>query len=289
MSLRENIPGGIERAVGFRRRQTGKGQRLDQGFAAWNSALAGAMKAVGTESFGQSLAAALATIIDFDVLMVFAYRGAEKPVCCYHNIDPKRARTIIDAYTAGPYLLDPFYGAALDTKKTSILRLKDMAPDHFYSSEYYRQHYVLTGIRDEVGILCRTPNWTGIVISFTRPVTAPAFGRRDLSLIRGAEPVLRTICERHWSVVGSATGAGPVPGHDPINDTLNRMTNGVLTPREIEVTSLILRGHSNASIAATLKITSGTVKIHRKNIHQKLNITSQAELFGLFIRKLAKL
>ncbi len=266
----------------------GKGQALDQGFGAWNSAVAAAVEAIGTSAFGKRLDAALATIIDFDILMVFAYRGAEKPVCCYHNMDATRAQTIVEAYIAGPYLLDPFYGAAMDTRGSAIRRLKDMAPDHFYSSEYYRRHYVLTGIRDEVGIVCRTPNWTGIVISFTRPVASPAFGRRDLSLIRGAEPLLRTICERHWGVTGSdPVAADPIPGHDPINDTLNRMTNGVLTPREVEVTSLVLRGHSNASIATALKITPGTVKIHRKNIHHKLKISSQAELFGLFIRQLS--
>lgn len=261
---------------------------MDQGFAAWNSAVAAAVQAIGTNTFGKRLDAALATIINFDILMIFAYRGAEKPVCCYHNMDAQRAKTIIDAYTAGPYLLDPFYGAALDTKGSTMRRLKDMAPDHFYSSEYYRQHYVLTGIRDEVGIVCRPTNWTGVVISFTRPVTAPGFGRRDLSLIRDAEPVLRTIAERQWGGSGSdAVAAGLIPGHDPINDTLNRMTNGVLTPREVEITSLVLRGHSNSSIAAALKITPGTVKIHRKNIHHKLEISSQAELFGLFIRHLS--
>lgn len=260
---------------------------LDQGFAAWNSAVAAAVDAIGTSAFGARLDAALATLIDFDVLMVFAYRGAEKPVCCYHNIDPQRARTIIDAYIAGPYLLDPFYGAAMDQKGSAIRRLKDMAPDHFYSSEYYRQHYVLTGIRDEVGIVCRPANWTGVVMSFTRPVSAPAFGRRDLSRVRDAEPLLRTLGERHWGSSMPDVAAGPVPGYDQINDTLNRMANGMLTPREIAVTSLVLRGHSNASIATELSITSGTVKIHRKNIHQKLKISSQAELFGLFIRHLS--
>lgn len=261
---------------------------LEQGFAAWNTAAAAAVDAVGTNTFGKRLDAALASILDFDVVMVFGYRGAEKPVCCYHNIDPQRAQTIIDAYIAGPYLLDPFYGAAMDTRGAAIRRLKDMAPDHFYSSEYYRQHYVLTGIRDEIGIVCRPTNWTGVVVSITRPVTAPAFGRRDLSLIRAAEPLLRIIGEKHWGGAnGDRAAAGPVPGHDPINDSLNRMTDGVLTPREVEVTSLVLRGHSNSSIAAALKITPGTVKIHRKNIHHKLKISSQAELFGLFIRHLS--
>lgn len=262
---------------------------MSRGFAAWNSAIADAIEALGKSDFPRRIEAALRTIVDFDILMVFAYAGAAKPVCCHHNIDQQRAATVIDAYSRGPYLLDPFFGAATDPKVTGVRRLRDMAPDQFYSSEYFRQHYGLTGIRDEVGIVCRPLNWTGLVISFTRPVTAPAFGRRDLTAIREAEPLIRTLAERHWGHESPA----PAPAEtgkmsrNPINDSLNRMTDGILTPREIEITALILRGHSNVSISHRLGITEGTVKIHRKNIYQKLDVSSQSELFAMFIMQLS--
>ena len=258
---------------------------MDRGFAAWNSAVAAAVDTVGTNDFPRRIEAALRTIVDFDILMVFGYFGADKPVCCYHNIDEHRAGTVIDAYVSGPYLLDPFYSAAMDRKTSGVRRLKDMAPDHFYSSEYFKQHYIRTGIRDEVGIVCRPANWTGLVVSFTRPIAAPTFGRRDLASIRDAEPLLRILGERHWVREERAENASS--NQSPINDTLNRMTDGILTPREIEITSLILRGHSNASISEKLGIATGTVKIHRKHIHQKLNISSQSELFSMFIQKLS--
>lgn len=262
---------------------------MDRGFAAWNSAVAATVETIGTHDFPRRLEAALKTIIDFDILMVFGYDGPVKPVCCYHNIDEHRARTVVDAYISGPYLLDPFYGAAMDKKIGGMRRLKDMAPDHFYSSEYYKQHYVRTGIRDEIGFVCRPANWAAVVVSFTRPTTAPAFGRRELALVRDAEPLLRVLGERHWRRDDPASGAPErlSSPQNPINETLSRMTDGILTPREIEITSLILRGHSNASISEKLKITAGTVKIHRKNIHQKLDISSQAELFGMFIQQLS--
>nr|WP_244625004.1 MULTISPECIES: helix-turn-helix transcriptional regulator [Rhizobiaceae] len=66
------------------------------------------------------------------------------------------------------------------------------------------------------------------------------------------------------------------------------MADGILTRREIEITSLILRGHSSRSIAETLNIAEGTVKIHRKNIYQKLGASSQSELFSMFIVQLSK-
>ncbi len=266
---------------------------MHKGFAAWNLTIAEAMGAVGTAPFAGLLKAALGTILDFDILMVFAYSGSDRPACLYHNIDPARAATVIDAYASGPYLLDPFYAAAIDPKGVGVRRLKDMAPDHFYSSEYYRQHYVLTGIRDEIGIVCRPAGWTGLVVSFTRPEASAAFGQRDLKAVKEAEPVLRCLAERHWSLNGDASGlTAPSRGpqeRDPINAALSSMTNGVLTPREIEITALILRGHSNAAIAQRLGIANGTVKIHRKNIHQKLDISSQSELFALFIQQIGRL
>ena len=62
-----------------------------------------------------------------------------------------------------------------------------------------------------------------------------------------------------------------------------------LTRREREVVRLVLRGHSSNSIGRQFKITTGTVKIHRKNIYAKLGISSQSELFSHFISYLSGL
>lgn len=51
-----------------------------------------------------------------------------------------------------------------------------------------------------------------------------------------------------------------------------------LTPREIEVLHLASQGHTNASIAETLSISSRTVETHRANMMKKLGIHSQIEL-----------
>ena len=262
---------------------------MDKAFSEWNQTIAKAISAVGTHEFADRLEAALASVVDFDILMVFAYSRSEKPDCLYHNMDSTRARTVIDAYVSGPYILDPFYNAAVDPKAAGVKRLRDMAPDQFHKSEYFRRHYKLTGIRDEVGIMCRPDGWSGVVVSFTRPVTAPAFGRQDIAAIRACQPVIQTLADRHWSRKASAEGAareGLETPRDPIGEPLNRMTDGILTPREIEITSLVLRGHSSGSIARHLSIAAGTVKNHRKSIYQKLDVSSQSQLFAMFIQHL---
>ena len=61
----------------------------------------------------------------------------------------------------------------------------------------------------------------------------------------------------------------------------------VLTPRECEVVKLVLRGYSTKSISQSLGISPGTVKVHRENIYAKLDVSTQAELFNLFIRSVS--
>jgi len=49
--------------------------------------------------------------------------------------------------------------------------------------------------------------------------------------------------------------------------------------RERELVDLILKGHPNATIATKLGIAGGTVKNHRARIYDKLDITTERELF----------
>jgi DNA-binding CsgD family transcriptional regulator len=55
-----------------------------------------------------------------------------------------------------------------------------------------------------------------------------------------------------------------------------------LSPREKEVSSLLLQGQSAKEIAKKLEITVSTANFHIKNLYKKLNIGSHAELFARF-------
>jgi len=52
----------------------------------------------------------------------------------------------------------------------------------------------------------------------------------------------------------------------------------VLTPREREVFFMASRGLKNADIASELYLSEKTIKTHLRNIYNKLNLTSKAEL-----------
>ena len=53
-----------------------------------------------------------------------------------------------------------------------------------------------------------------------------------------------------------------------------------LSPREVEVLSLIALGHTNTEIAASLFLSVRTVESHRAHIQQKIGLTTRADLVG---------
>jgi DNA-binding NarL/FixJ family response regulator len=58
-----------------------------------------------------------------------------------------------------------------------------------------------------------------------------------------------------------------------------------LTPREIEVLRLVADGLSNAQIADRIGRTEGTVKVHLKNILQKLDVRDRTEAVTTALRR----
>jgi two-component system response regulator NreC len=59
----------------------------------------------------------------------------------------------------------------------------------------------------------------------------------------------------------------------------------LLTPREREVLHLLAEGKSNKDIATLLSLSLYTVETHRRNIQEKLNLHSLAELILYAVRK----
>jgi two-component system, NarL family, nitrate/nitrite response regulator NarL len=51
-----------------------------------------------------------------------------------------------------------------------------------------------------------------------------------------------------------------------------------LTPRELEIVSAVVAGHSNKEITAPFKISEDTVKHHLSNIFDKLGVATRLEL-----------
>jgi len=63
---------------------------------------------------------------------------------------------------------------------------------------------------------------------------------------------------------------------------------GRLTPRERDIVGLALQGHPVAAIAARLQLSENTIKSHRKRLFAKLDITTERELFVMYVEHLTR-
>jgi DNA-binding CsgD family transcriptional regulator len=89
----------------------------------------------------------------------------------------------------------------------------------------------------------------------------------------------------HWQGHEDSAGAAPLL-RSQLEAALEDFGASVLTARERQNINLLLRGYSTHSVASELGISQDTVKLHRKNAYAKLGVSSQAELFHMFIDSL---
>jgi DNA-binding CsgD family transcriptional regulator len=197
-------------------------------------------------------------------------------------------------YFAGAYRLDPFYQACWQVGRAGLFHVTEVAPDRFFQSEYYRAYYGRLGLADEVGIVTPLNPSLWLHLSLSRNAAHGHFSRVDIRRLAEIEPVLTPLIARNWRDDHNRRNApaATLAGEDLIDRILSATTSPsgeqLLTKREAEVTAYVLRGHSSSSIAAILGRSLDTIKVHRRHVYAKLNITSQAELFACLSPALAR-
>ena len=245
--------------------------------------VASAVTSVGTDTFPPTLAALCLSIFNYDSIFVAVFSQDQPPRQLYSNLDPEATRRTIGPYLSYAYLLDPFYGLFKSDVGTSVASLDDCAPDDFRASEYYKLFYSDIALRNEVTIFVDAGRGSSIVLSLGQRdlcgETAPG-AREQLERLL---PVIAALCTRHWP----NPAAIPAPADTGIALAFERFQTCKLSTREAEIVRLMLKGHSTKSIARLLGNSPETVKVHRKRIYAKLKISSQGELFSMFLGALA--
>jgi DNA-binding CsgD family transcriptional regulator len=245
--------------------------------------------ALHSTSLPQTLAELLRHVAPFSYTVMFGYRGADQPIDLYDDFPPSKRKIFVTDYQAGPYLLDPFFLAALRSIAPGLYRLRDMAPDRFYQGEYFRSYYVQTGLAEEIAFFVNLPDRSTLTLSLMR--AEKPFSQKEFIALEAAFPFVAATVQRHWPRLSPKSGnssSSLQQNQRRIKYDLGTFGQGILTPREREVAEFTLKGHSAESAGQILGIAPGTVRIHRRNIYAKLNINSQGELFSCFLSTLVE-
>ena len=75
-------------------------------------------------------------------VVILYYPANSKPQCLYNDCKTENTYQLeVQAYIDGPYIFDPYYQAQLDGLADGAYRLRDIAPDNFKKTEYYKHYY----------------------------------------------------------------------------------------------------------------------------------------------------
>ena len=258
-------------------------------YPSWSGHLSQAIKALGSSDFFALLSRAFCHLPNVSNPLLIFFPECGRPQALFSNYTEKdEYQRQVGHYMEGTYVLDPYYNASLNDIKAGAYQLKDVAPDNFKRSEYYRVFYKATDIVDEVTFLQQLPDGGHLHLSFAYLGAQAHMPANIVRFLKSWAEVINSLLLRHWQLFSAENVVPEAESfHRQLQQALGVFGSSVLTDREQSILQLILRGHSNKSASMRLHIAESTVKLHRKHMYQKFDISSQSELFHLFIDSLS--
>lgn len=260
----------------------------------------GIVDAIGAVSFFPKIATLFDEYVTFEGLFVFLYSEGSAPASLGSFKGAQNFHKGLENYLRYTYIINPVYRAYLD----------NIAPKAYLISELLSPRYtdqIATSdldIRVENGetIGYRTPGWPKNMTEVLALIRLPdnKMVEFSFSTLRSGDqtarcyaqlqeiyPLLSSAVLKHYEF--SAEDFDTSTARPSQERWFQSFGEEVLTKRERSVAKMILTGHSSNAIALHLGISLPTVKTHRRNIYAKLHISSQAELFSLFVQKLMEI
>ncbi len=248
-------------------------------------ALTRAIDAVGGPDHVDRLIDLIGALVLHDKVTVVRYSATQRPeFVSWRNYSASLVRAYLDTY----YIYDPFYADWRQNQRPGIVILRTTPSQARgpYISDFLGE----SEICDEVGVLLEDgEDWClGIFLDRSRQ----RYSAADVERLTRRFPVFAALHRQDIRLRSPGfrrTDQAAMPGREPGQIPKTLLPNDLwpdLTARERELVGLILSGHPTSTISTRLAITPGTVKNHRRNIYQKLDITTERELFLQYIDSL---
>lgn len=247
--------------------------------------LGGAINHLNTNEFETYLAGWLHTVVAYDSIIVVSYHQDRPPSLLFSSIKEDRVLENFETtYAQGAYLFDPFHTLHIEQWDEGMYRLDDIAPDQFRRNRYFTDYYQNTTMIDEIAYIAYPGNGISIHVSLGRDITSnQRFLARQVSAANSIAPIVCALVKNHWGHLHSIETIEKSKTFENLIEKVKREHRIALSPRQAQVAVLILKGHSSMSIGLELGISPQTVKVFRKQLYKKCQISSQAELFSFLM------
>jgi DNA-binding CsgD family transcriptional regulator len=254
----------------------------------YTDALADVIAGIGTPDLPVALDSFLQGLVPFDLSVIFGYPFDRTPLLLYDGYRDRATRAAMDAYLRGAYLLDPFYTASVQGHPAGLWRMRQLSPEAFFESDFYSAAEVHPCISmepgslvEEIGFLVPLPAGFTATYSLMRSRGRHPFTETEMQRLRAVTSIVQQAIRTQWRNLERSTHGG---FDGSMEAAFATFCADALTYQQRRIVQLVLRGHSSCAIAALIDVAEGTVKNHRKAIYRRLNISSQSELFAMFLR-----
>lgn len=239
---------------------------------------------VGGEEFWPPFAAFLREHIHFDSWVIMIFQQDNPPLLVHEGDTTNIEDELFGQYIRTLYVDDPFYQFSMQNHALGVYRLDEIAPSDFRISEYFWNYFRSNVTVDEIQLL--TPyvhgNDNNGVLSLSLGAKRH-FSKHEYGLL-----VLMSVWLLPLIKLATRSTLSDIQipekqfSRSNVESKLRELTSPNLTTREIETALLLLSGQSTKGIAVHLGISPETVKVHRRNLYEKLGVTSQAEIFARY-------
>jgi DNA-binding CsgD family transcriptional regulator len=244
----------------------------------------------GFDYYINTVLTSIKRIASFDIYSITIFKPDHKPIMLAGNLQDYVPRRTIENFLGVTYLLDAVYTACCSGVQPGLYRLSDLPLDEYCSRDIYNSadfHPCISNqagsLAEEVVYMARPFDNVYLVLSLMRRKQFSIFTQEEICNLDALAPIVLDTMGKHWRPQISNDAASlKHQAASGLEEAFSTFATHRLSPRERTIVSLLLRGHSTLSIAYNLNIAEGTVKVHRRNIYEKLGISSQGQLFLKF-------
>lgn len=248
----------------------------------WHHRIGWLIQSLGETRFWERLVEVLGDCVPIHNWVAVKFESSGPPsVLGVTDKADEQSMQLFATYLQTAYLIDPFYIAlrcSASLRHTPFLTLAEIAPDQFSETAYYQTYFRLHVMADEVQFVLPGADDGWVSLSFGN---AEKYTPAHLGLLRLVTPWVNALIAKH---VAQQPPAAPneKPSAPLIKPALPAL-GPTLTCREQEVMYLLLSGHSSKLIGRKLGISDETVKVHRRHIYAKFNVSTHSQLFSIFL------
>ena len=254
---------------------------------------------LGQAEFEDSLFELVNAMVCVDHCVVFINNndGSTAHLFTKSKLSDDICRTLAKAYTERFHVRDP----KLDVLKPDAgqpgdnpITLLPHTPVAAYDEGYKARFFTDTGLVDKVSSLLQTRQYT-IYCSFYRLAESGRFEKPEFDELSRILPMLTNLIFKHSRLAGlkeKENQPDPIITQVPLGRTSEASANlldsknevfAQLTEREQQVCIRILQGLTSEAISLDLNVAISTIHTYRKRAYAKLGISSQNELFSLYL------